>query len=193
MKIENWELNYWRVCFFFFHQLIIFKCHNRYKKERNLILDWWSTPSSRSSSPLCALQKTEVRYGWSLFFNVLLFYLYHIWFVLLVCDCTMGLANGRRTFPSTPLRLFHHLANLLPRNQSPLEKDRRRWSPWRCVCVKSKQQQKQQMEAGQSPLFFVKRKKVPSPSSCLVPFSGVSFLPVSLWPALRGDALGSNR
>lgn len=98
LKIESWIIG--KCVFFFFHQLIIFKCHTRYKKERNLILDRWSNPSSKSCSPLCALQKTEVRYGWSLFFNVLLLYLYYILFVLLVCDCTIGLAKCRRTPPT---------------------------------------------------------------------------------------------
>lgn len=71
---------------------------------------------------MCVLQKTEVRYGWSLFFNVLLLYLYYILFVLLVCDCTMGLANGRRTLPSTPLRLFHHLAKFVAAKSEPFGK-----------------------------------------------------------------------
>lgn len=41
----------------------------------------------------------------------------------------------------------------------------------------TKQQKKQQMGSAQSPLFFIERKKLPPPSSCFVPFSGVSFLP----------------
>lgn len=96
--------------------------------------------------------------GLSFFFNALLFYLYYLSFVLLVWK----------------------ISEICCREIGAIWKKTGDVGLLEGACVKSKQQQKQQMEAAQSPIFFVKSKKVPSPSSCFVPFSGVSFLPVSL-------------